>query len=468
MSAIELSARPATFAVERSLCGWGRTAPSTARVLTPASPAEACEALDGLAERGGALLARGAGRSYGDAAQNGGGTVLDMTRCARIGEPDERSGLVRAQAGATLAEVIAQIGVHGRTLPVVPGTRHVTVAGAIASDIHGKNHHRDGAFARHVESISLWTPAAGVLALSQQDDPELFYATLGGMGLTGVILDAELRTEPLGSWYVSGDTDRTASLAATLQLLAEPERHRYSVAWLDLLARGSRFGRAVLSRANPLDLHHDGVPLRERARALAAAPRVRVPAASSVALVDPRAIRALNAARWAASPRRARERPERLDRFFFPLDALGDWNRLYGSRGLIQYQLVIPDGREADLDRCFELIRARRVPVCLAVLKRFGPHFGGPLSFPIGGWTLAADVPAAAPGVGAALDALDQIVAEAGGRVYLSKDSRLRPEVLASMYGELDRFRATAARVDPDGLMSSDLSRRLELRAEAP
>ncbi|MCW3057607.1 MAG: decaprenylphosphoryl-beta-D-ribose oxidase, partial [Solirubrobacterales bacterium] len=174
-------------------------------------------------------------------------------------------------------------------------------------------------------------------------------------------------------------------------------------------------------------------------------------------------MRAFNALRWHASPRRERGRAVALAHYYFPLDDHGEWNRLYGQGGLVQYQLAIPAGREAELRRCFELMRTRRLPVYLAVFKRFGPAFGGPLSFPLEGWTLAVDLPAAAPGLGAALDELDEIVAAAGGRVYLSKDARLRRDVLAAMYPGLDEFHAQRARVDPEGVLRSDLARRLGL-----
>lgn len=174
-------------------------------------------------------------------------------------------------------------------------------------------------------------------------------------------------------------------------------------------------------------------------------------------------MRTFNALRWRATPRRERERPLALAPYFFPLDILGEWNRLYGPAGLIQYQFVIPSGEERTLERSFELIRARRLPVYLAVFKRFGPAFGGPLSFPLEGWTLAIDLPAAAPGLRAALDELDELVAEGGGRVYLSKDIRLRRDTLAEMYPRLDHFHAQRARVDPEGILRSDLARRLAL-----
>jgi decaprenylphospho-beta-D-ribofuranose 2-oxidase len=458
---------------ERSLSGWGRTRSSRCRVLRPRATQDVLEALDRAARTGAGAIARGAGRSYGDAAQNGGGDVLDMTGLDRIVSIDPARGLVTAQAGATIAQLMARLAAHGLTLPVVPGTRHVTLAGAIASDIHGKNHHRDGAFARHVASLSLCTPARGLLEVSPASDGGLFYATLGGMGLTGVVVEATLRAEPLQSPWVAADVDRTDGLEQTLELMAGEERHRYSVAWLDLLADGAKLGRAIVSRADPLGRGALKLPARGRRAggrdypgALGKRPPVEVPDGFPAALLRPGSVRAFNALRWRASPRRERGRPLALAPYFFPLDALAGWNRLYGAGGLIQYQFAIPAGAETTLVRCFELMRARRLPVYLAVFKRLGAEFGGPLSFPLQGWTLAVDLPAAAPGLGAALQELDELVAGCGGRVYLTKDARMRADTLRAMYPRLERFEAERARADPDGVLRSDLAQRLELCGE--
>jgi decaprenylphospho-beta-D-ribofuranose 2-oxidase len=471
MSVSELSPRMAERSVEEmTLGGWGRASSSRCSVLRPSSEEQVLDALALSAETGRSVIARGAGRSYGDAAQNEGGYVLDMTGYDRVLEIDRERLLVRAQAGATVAQLMARLAAHGLTLPVVPGTRHVTLAGAIASDIHGKNHHRDGAFARHVSAIKLCVPGGETLELTPESDGEIFYATLGGMGLTGVVLEATLRVEELASPWVAADLDRTDGLEQTLELLSGPEHHRYSVAWLDLLARGSRMGRAIVSRADPLPAGaHTPRPRGRRGAgsvypgALSKPAAIDVPRAFPSALLRPASVRAFNMFRWGAAFRRERGRPLALAPYFFPLDVLGEWNRLYGPAGFVQYQFVIPTGREGSLERCFELIRQRRLPVYLAVFKRFGAALGGPLSFPIEGWTLAIDIPADAPGVMAALEQLDEVVAGCGGRVYLTKDIRLRPDILRSIYPQLDRFQALRERVDPQGLLGSDLARRLEL-----
>ncbi|MGD0454427.1 MAG: FAD-binding oxidoreductase [Solirubrobacteraceae bacterium] len=470
MSVRELSARAPLAHRTRSLSGWGRTSRSSCSVIQPHAVDEVLDALASSGGSGAGVIARGAGRSYGDAAQINGGTVLDMTALDRVVSIDVENLLVRAQAGATIAQLMARLAAYGLTLPVLPGTRHVTLAGAIASDIHGKNHHRDGSFARHVTSLSLCTPAGGLLEVTPESDPDLFYATLGGMGLTGVVVEATVRAEPLPSPWVSADTDRTDGLEQTLQLMGGEEHRRYSVAWLDLLAPGASMGRAVVVCADPLPADHRAPATRMRRTARAAypgtlsrSPAFEVPNGFPGALLRPSGVRAFNALHWWTAPRRERARPLALAPYFFPLDIVGSWNRLYGAGGLIQYQFVIPSGAEDALERCFELIRARRLPVYLAVFKRFGAASAGPLSFPLEGWTLAVDIPAAAPGLHAALDELDELVASAGGRVYLSKDARLGREALGAMYPELDRFHAQRASVDPEGVLRSDLALRLGL-----
>jgi decaprenylphospho-beta-D-ribofuranose 2-oxidase len=452
---------------ERMLSGWGRTARSRALVFAPRDAEEVAGRLAAGPAAG--LIARGAGRSYGDAAQLAGGEVLDMTAMNRVLAVDRERRSVDVQAGATIAAVMAALAPHELTLPVVPGTRHVTIAGAIASDIHGKNHHSDGGFARYVQAITLCTPAQGLIEVSPQSDPELFYATLGGMGLTGVIVQATLAAEPMPTPWVAEDLDRTSGLNETLELLAAEEPRRYSVAWLDLLAPGARSGRGLVSRADPVEQP----TLRERPRLAGAGagyaagllrePSINVPRATPGGLLQPQAMRAFNELRWRRGPRHARGRRLEMAPYFFPLDAVGAWNRLYGPRGLVQHQFVVPAGADASLVRCFELLQEHRAPVYLAVFKRFGPAFGGPLSFPLEGWTLAVDLPAAWSGLAPALDALDDVVAACGGRVYLAKDARMRAELLPAMYPLLRRFRALRGRVDPDGVLSSDLARRLGL-----
>jgi decaprenylphospho-beta-D-ribofuranose 2-oxidase len=457
------------------LGGWGRTAPTRAWLLRPRSAGEIVAALTRASAASGGLIARGAGRSYGDVAQNAGGAVLDTTAVRGVLALDVAEEAVRVHAGTSFAELLLYLAARGLTLPVVPGTRHLTVGGAIASDVHGKNHPRDGSLGRHLHSMTLCTPARGPIVLSARREPELLHATVGGMGLTGVVSEATLRTVPLRSPTALADIDRTDSLEETVALMASKDRHHYAIAWLDLLAGGAAFGRSVVTRSEEgpavvmrpaRRLRAHGSRRREALRGAApfdARPRVSVPGGFPGGLLRPAAVRAFNALRWRSSPRRARGRMLTMSAQLFPLDLLGDWNRLYGPRGFLQYQFAVPRGQEEVLTAILRQLRARRLPMYLAVLKRFGPAGSGLLSFPLEGWTVAIDIPADAPGLSRSLDEVDELVAGAGGRVYLAKDARMRPEMLAAMYPGLDRFRELRAQLDPEGVLRSDMARRLGL-----
>jgi decaprenylphospho-beta-D-ribofuranose 2-oxidase len=459
----QASADPPTIAsVASTLHGWGGGIGAPARLFRPDSvdgaraALELCRSAAG-ADRAGAI-ARGMGRSYGDAAQRAGGYVLDMTALNGF-ELDHSGEAVTAQAGASLGQLIAALLPAGWMLPVVPGTQHVTVAGAIASDIHGKNHGADGTFGQHVRALGLLSASGEVLEIGPDADPELFAATLGGMGLTGVILWARIALQRVSSATMAVDSDRVRDVDEAMSILSAPGARRYRVAWLDLL--GGHPGRGIVTCAEhlPAGAQAGAGELRHKGTVRA---RVTVPPRWPGGLLRPSAIRAHNEVRFRASPRRERGKPESLGAHLFPLDVLDAWPRLYGRRGFLQYQLVVPYGQERVIHIVIERMRRARVPCFLAVLKDFGPQNGAPLSFPITGWTLALDLPRVA-GVAPLLDSFDVLVAEAGGRVYLSKDARMRPEALRSMYPRLAEWQAVRDGIDPDGVWRSDLALRTGL-----
>ncbi|MEU2564069.1 FAD-binding oxidoreductase [Streptomyces longispororuber] len=446
-----------------SVSGWGRTAPTTALVVRPRSREEAVAALGACAERGG--IARGLGRAYGDAAQNAGGAVLDMTGLDRVHTIDADTGTVVCDAGVSLHRLMQVLLPLGWFVPVTPGTRHVTVGGAIGADIHGKNHHVSGSFSRHVRSLDLLTADGSVRTV--RPGSRLFDATAGGMGLTGVILKATIRCLPVATSFMSVDTERATDLDDLMaRLTATDHRYRYSVAWIDLLARGAATGRAVLTRGDHAPLEAlSGLPARARRDPLAFRPR-QVPAAPAFVpegLLSRTTVGLFNELWYRRAPRLRRGELQRLTSFFHPLDGVPHWNRVYGRGGFLQYQFVVGHGQEETLRSVVRRIAGHRCPSFLAVLKRFGEADPGWLSFPLPGWTLALDIPARLPGLAALLDSLDEEVAAAGGRVYLAKDSRLRPDLLTAMYPRLPDFRALRAELDPGGLFRSDLSRRLGL-----
>ncbi|MCI3932619.1 FAD-binding protein [Streptomyces sp. AN091965] len=442
------------------LSGWGRTAPTAARLVRPRSREEAVAALHACAERGG--IARGLGRAYGDAAQNAGGAVLDMTGLDRVHTIDAGTGTVVCDAGVSLHHLMEVLLPLGWFVPVTPGTRYVTVGGAIGADIHGKNHHVSGSFSRHVRSFDLLTADGTVRAV--KPGSKLFNATAGGMGLTGVILKAKLRCLPVETSYMSVDTERATDLDDLMaRLTATDHRYRYSVAWIDLLARGAATGRAVLTRGDHAPL--DALDARARRAPLAFRPRRLPPAPAFLpeGLLHRTTVGLFNELWYRKAPRSRTAEIQRVPSFFHPLDGVPHWNRVYGKGGFLQYQFVVGHGQEETLRRIVQRIARHRCPSFLAVLKRFGDADPGWLSFPVPGWTLALDIPAHLPGLAQLLDGLDEEVAAAGGRVYLAKDSRMRPDVLTAMYPQLPAFRALRAELDPGNVFRSDLSRRLDL-----
>ena len=442
------------------LTGWGRRSPSAAYLHPAGAYDELADLVRDTHSRG--VLARGLGRSYGDAAQNGGGVVLDMTGRRRILSVDTDSALVRVEAGASLDELMRRLLPLGLFVPVSPGTRQVTVGGAIAADVHGKNHHVDGSFGRHVESLDLLV-ADGTVRRLTPDEP-LFWATVGGMGLTGVILEATIRMKPVETAFCVVETERTPDLETLLRRMTEEDqRYTYSVAWIDCLARGRSLGRSVLTRGWSARL--DQLPERARGSALEFRPRsgLSAPPVFPSGLLNATTVRAFNEAWYRKAPRRRRTDVQDIATFFHPLDGVRGWNRIYGPAGFVQFQMVVPFGAEATLKRCVELIADAGQGSFLAVLKRFGEGDPGQLSFPVPGWTLALDFPATSRGLATLLDRLDAEVVAAGGREYLAKDSRLPRGAFRAMYPQLDEWRELRRSADPRGVFTSDLARRLGL-----
>jgi decaprenylphospho-beta-D-ribofuranose 2-oxidase len=402
-------------------------------------------------------IARGAGRSYGDAAQRAGGLVVDTSRLKGIGI-DRENGVATVGAGVTIGELLSAAIQAGWIVPVVPGTQHVTVGGAIASDIHGKNHSALGTFGAHVGELTLLSAAGELLTLRPGAGDGIFEATVGGMGLTGVIVTARISLRRVNGPMLLVDTDRARGLDEALALLEAPGgEHR--VAWLDLLS--PRGPRGVVTRAR----HADAAEPSDGAVTCTA--RASVPAHWPGALLRTEVVRAFNELRYRRSPSSERDRPESFGQHMFPLDVLDRWPALYGRSGFLQYQLVVPRDQDQALRQVLALLRQFGVPCYLAVLKDFGPAGAAPLSFPIAGWTLALDLPRGAPNISSALDSCDRIVAEAGGRVYLSKDARLGAEMMGVMYPRLREWQGVRDRVDPDQLWQSDLALRTGLLAGA-
>lgn len=430
----------------RAFDSWGRYPTATPKAVLPVvwrSELPSLERLDG------SVLAYACGRSYGDCCLNDGGILLDVRRLDRLIAFDETTGLLRCEAGITLAQILDLVVPRGWFLPVVPGTRWVSVGGAIANDIHGKNHHRAGTFGAHVTRLEL-ARSSGERIVCTPADP-LFQATVGGLGLTGLILSAEIRLTRVPGPGITMERIRFPGLDAFFELAQEDGAYEYTVAWVDCLARGARLGRGIYMRG-------DHAPLERSPASPLDATRIHVPLEAPAGLINRLTMGVFNEAYY----RRQMPRRQRLTLpygpFFFPLDAVGDWTRLYGPAGFLQYQCVVPDEPGGGPIRTiFERISRSDEPASLGVLKRFGAaRSPGWLSFPREGITLAVDFPYRGPRTLALLNELDAVVRSSGGAVYPAKDARMSPESFKTFFPAASRLETQR-----DPRFSSSLWRRV-------
>jgi len=409
------------------------------------------------------LIARGNGRSYGDAALNP-ELTLSMLAMDRLLAFDASRGMLNCETGVLLADLLRVYTPQGWFPPVVPGTADVTVGGMIAADVHGKNHHRDGSFGAHVESFRLATGNGDVLTCSREENRDLFRATLGGMGLTGVVLSARFRLCRIESEHVRTETLGTLDLDGTMETLRESSDWRYSVAWIDGRAKGGNLGRGLVSRGEFATRDEVSAQPSARRSRSPASRQLPIPAALLSGALNPASVRLFDALYHRAVRFRKGPRLVHHTSFFFPLDRLKQWNRLYGRRGFVQYQCVLPVPQSSHgLRAILERVVASDHIAYLAVLKLLGPQGEGMLSFPFPGYTLALDFPLR-PGTLELLDSLDEITTAHGGRVYLAKDARCRPVHVQEGYANLPSFidvrrRATSGTRE----FSSVMSRRLGL-----
>jgi decaprenylphospho-beta-D-ribofuranose 2-oxidase len=442
------------------LSGWGRYPIAESDVYRPDKIAElqAVVTADSTS-----LIARGAGRAYGDAGLNDQNRVVDLTRLNRMLSFDATTGLLRCEAGVTIAELIDVLLPRGFFPPVTPGTRFVTLGGSVAADVHGKNHHRDSSLASHVTNFDLMVASGEVFRCSREENSDLFWATVGGMGLTGVILELELRMRRVESAYLDGEVIRARNIDAAIEAFDRTDAHYgYSVAWIDCNSGKSALGRSVLNLGN-------FATLEQLPRAAAQDPLSTMPKLSPIVPFDlpgftlnSLSVRAFNALIWAFNRDKAAHTIFDWESFFYPLDSIRNWNRIYGKRGFVQYQCVWPpDESRAGLIEVLEAISLSRRGSFLAVLKKFGAQ-DGLLSFPMPGYTLALDFPVT-DGLLEFLDTLDAMVLKRGGRVYLAKDARMSAETFRAMYPNLPKWQAAKAVADPNNRFSSSLSRRLRM-----
>lgn len=446
--------------------GWGRFPLAETRLVEPSSAAEFAASLFDQAVGGGKLIPRGAGRSYGDSAL---AENLISTRHLDNFSSLSTSQLgyttLRCAAGLSLDDVLQTIIPKGLFLPVLPGTKAVTIGGAIASDIHGKNHHLDGSFCDHVDSLRILLATGEVLECSRTANTDLFHATCGGMGLTGIVLDASLTLIPLPSLDIAQQTVPAANLKECMALMQTHDATKYSVAWIDCLAKGKASGRSMLYLGEHLaeaDARTRSQPARNGLQAIQRR-SINVPFTLPSFLLNRYSMTAFNSSYYSLKKKLPATTQVDYDSFFFPLERLRNWNRLYGRRGFLQYQLALPSETAFDgISAVLDCVAKAGKGSFLSVLKKFGKGNSNLLSFPIEGYTLALDFKYESS-LFPVLDQLDAIVVAHGGRLYLTKDARMSAELFRQTYPEWERFVEIKNKYDPDNRLSSLQSRRLGL-----
>ena len=463
----------------RRLTGWGRTAPALSHVLTPRSVDEIARAVAVVNDANASspahlrrgVIARGLGRSYGDSAQNSGGLVLDLSRFDRIHSIDAETAVAVVDAGVNLDQLMRAALPFGLWVPVLPGTRQVTVGGAIGHDVHGKNHHSAGSFGNHVQRLELLVADGRILTLEPggtADDPEgeLFWATIGGNGLTGIITTVWIAMTRTESAYFLADTDQTHSLDETIALHTDgsESRYTYSSAWFDAISAPPKLGRAAISRGNLAtlaELEEYAPKLAKDPLAMNAKPLFTFPDVFPNGLANKYTFGPIGEVYYRMGGTH-RNQVKGLPAFYHMLDLFGEWNRAYGSKGFLQYQFIVPPGEVEGFKGIIRDIQASGHYSFLNVFKLFGPGNKAPLSFPMEGWNVCVDFPIN-DRLGAFVTDLDAKVMSMGGRLYTAKDSRVPAETFHAMYPEIDSWIATRRRIDPNDVFVSDMGRRLEL-----
>lgn len=407
-------------------------------------------------------IARGSGGSYGDAALNAQGEIILTNRLDRFLEFDVHTGILSVESGVSLAKILKLIVKQGWFLPVMPGTAEVSLGGCIAADIHGKNHSHAGSLGENILSLQVITATGARINCSPKVIPELFWATIGGMGLTGIIGVVTLQLKRIKTAYMKVQHKVTHSLEQILESLGQDDEFEYSVAWLDALNRP--FSHGIIMKAKHADLLELPIAKQKQVFSTPKYSSFNCPYSLSCSILHPLLIKLFNKAYYYYLARKDQAFLLAYHDYFFPLDRIRNWPRMYGKKGFIQYQCVIPTKfSHSAIKDILETLRKHKQPIYLAVLKRFRQENLAPLSFPLSGFTLALDIPLRSDKLFTCLDMLDEIVIRAGGRIYLAKDARLKPKAFRDMYKRYSEWLEVKQHWDPQNRFSSSLSRRLKL-----
>ena len=430
------------------LTGWGKFPTVKSEIIVPLSAQDVLRCISDNSHS--SMIARGLGRSYGDSSLAP--LVIRTTDLDHFLGFNDATGVLKCSAGVSLADILAVFVPKGWFLPVTPGTKFVTVGGAIASDVHGKNHHLEGNFSDHVSTISVATVSDGIVACSREQNQELFHATCGGMGLTGIILEATFKLRPIRSAYIDESTIKARNLEESLNLLDAHHQKTYSVAWIDCLSTGQSLGRSLLMLGEHSS--HGALETRKDSKMV-------VPVDMPGFLMNRYTIQLFNALYYNRVRKQRSERLVHYEHFFYPLDGIRHWNRLYGKNGFTQYQFVLP--KQAGLEGMTAILKRiadSKSGSFLAVLKMFGPENDNYLSFPMEGYTLALDFKLNDK-LFELLDELDEILLDYGGRLYLTKDVRMSEEMFKKSYPHWEVFKQTRTSYGAGETFNSLQSQRL-------
>ncbi len=434
----------------KSIYGWGRYPVIKADVQVPLVLSGVKAAVQNSGQGG--MIARGFGRSYGDSSLAD--YVVEMRHVNHLLAFSSKTGIVVCGAGISLADLLEVFVPMGWFLPVTPGTKHITLGGAVASDVHGKNHHISGCFSEYVESIELLVNPDCVLVCSRSTHSDLFHATCGGMGLTGIILSVNLKLKPVSSAFINQKTLKAQNISEALELFEANKESTYSVAWIDCLATASSLGRSLLMVG---EHSSDNILVGSSKRSLS------MPVDMPSSLLNRFSIQLFNTLYYNRITKKEVKNRVHYEPFFYPLDGIQDWNRLYGKNGFTQYQFVIPkEAGQVGMTKILKEIAISGKGSFLAVLKVFGKQNDNLLSFPLAGYTLALDFKIK-NGLFSLLDRLDAMVLDYGGRIYLTKDVRMSEQTFKQSYPHWQQFQTIREQYGIKGLFASYQSRRIGL-----